>query len=137
MRLRKQLRDKKGQAAVELVLVLPILLLLLCGIIDFGWIFGNKLYISYCSREGARYGITVATDVNSSNLIVQRVMNIAPSYLRSGLTVHVSYSNITDVRNGDVSVDVSCHVNVLTPLGQIFTRGQTVAIDSNCVMKAE
>lgn len=41
----KSKRDRKedGQAMVEFALILPIFLLILCGIIDFGWLFYNQL----------------------------------------------------------------------------------------------
>lgn len=130
-------KRRSGQAAVEMALVLPILLMLICGMIDFGWIIGNKLLVSYCSREGARYGIVVASEADNVNLITQRVLNVAPSYLRNGLTVNVTFTDPDDPQEGDVSVDVSYTANVLTPVGQIFTQSQTIAVSSDCVMKAE
>ena len=130
-------KGRKGQAVVEFAILLPIFLLLLCGIIDFGWMLSNKLLVSYCSREGARYGIVVASETDSTSLIAQRVYNIAPSYIRNGLTVSVSYSDPDDHRNGDVSVDVSYSANVLTPVGGVFTKGSSVKLDAVCVMKAE
>ena len=32
-------KRESGQAMVEFALILPILLLIVCGIIDFGWLF--------------------------------------------------------------------------------------------------
>ena len=40
--LRRILKNEKGQSIVEFALVVPILLTLLCGIIDFGWIYSNQ-----------------------------------------------------------------------------------------------
>ena len=59
IRLRQLLRLGRGQqgaATVEFALILPVLLLLVSGIIDFGhyWYLGHVL--SDASREGARYG---------------------------------------------------------------------------------
>lgn len=137
-RLKRILQKRRsGQAAVEMALVLPILLMLICGMIDFGWIIGNKLLVSYCSREGARYGIVVASEADNVNLITQRVLNVAPSYLRNGLTVSVTFTDPDDPQEGDVSVDVSYNANVLTPVGQILTQSQTIVVGSDCVMKAE
>ena len=33
------LKREKGQSIVEFALVLPLILLIVCGIIDFGWLF--------------------------------------------------------------------------------------------------
>jgi Flp pilus assembly protein TadG len=46
-------RDR-GAAAIEMALVLPLLLLVLGGIIDFGRLFGAQMTITQASREGAR-----------------------------------------------------------------------------------
>ena len=45
----------KGGSMVELVLVLPVLVLVLCGIIDLWRAFHDYIVISNASREGARY----------------------------------------------------------------------------------
>jgi hypothetical protein len=48
---------KDGQALVEFAILLPVLLLLLLGIIEFGLLLFNQHVITNASREGARYGI--------------------------------------------------------------------------------
>lgn len=48
------LRKRKGQALIEFALVLPFLILLVLGIIEFGWLTKNQLTIDNATREGAR-----------------------------------------------------------------------------------
>ena len=50
----KNLFSQKGVAAVEFAIVLPLLLLLLFGIIEFSIICYDKAMITNASREGAR-----------------------------------------------------------------------------------
>ena len=60
------LQNNRGVAAVELAICLPILILLVCGSIEFGLLFYNEQVITNASREGARAGIvegTVNTDI--------------------------------------------------------------------------
>jgi Flp pilus assembly protein TadG len=59
------LKREDGAAAVEFALVLPILLVLLFGIIEFGMILYYQGVVASASREGARHGIVVSrpTDV--------------------------------------------------------------------------
>jgi len=56
--LRQRHRTRKqgdsGVAAVELALTLPILVLLLGGITDFGFAFYNQIGLTHAAREGAR-----------------------------------------------------------------------------------
>ena len=49
-------RDSKdsGAAAVELALVLPFLLLLVCGVVDFGRAYNARITLSNAARESVR-----------------------------------------------------------------------------------
>ena len=52
-------RDERGAAAVEFALVLPILILLVFGIIEFGFVFNRWLTVTHAAREGVRvYSLT-------------------------------------------------------------------------------
>ena len=54
-----KMRDRqKGAAAVELAAILPFLVVLIFGMIEFGVMFYDKAVITNASREGARAGIT-------------------------------------------------------------------------------
>ena len=53
--LKKFTKNEKGQAMVEFALITPLLILLVCGIIDFGWIFGNQLIMNNACRDTARF----------------------------------------------------------------------------------
>ncbi len=131
------LRNEKGQAVIELAVTIPLLLLVLCAIIDFGWIITNKMFLTYSSREGARYGIVHATDSNAEASIAEKVEEVAPSYIKEKITVKVLFSDPYDIRSGDISVQVSCVIKALTPLTGIFTTDQNIPLDSVCVMKVE
>lgn len=48
-------RDReRGAAAVEFALVLPVLVMLVLGIIDFGQVFNAQQTLTYAARSGAR-----------------------------------------------------------------------------------
>ena len=49
-------RPARGQGIVEFALVLPLFLLILLGMIEFGFIFTHDLTVEYATREGARAG---------------------------------------------------------------------------------
>jgi Flp pilus assembly protein TadG len=57
MRLRARVRTEDGQAIVEFALVLPLLMGLLLGIVQFGIIFNNYETITDAARIGARQAI--------------------------------------------------------------------------------
>ena len=67
----RQAYRERGAAAVEMALVLPILLLLVGGIIDFGRFFFTQVQITNAAREGARAaiipGATMINIINRTN----------------------------------------------------------------------
>jgi Flp pilus assembly protein TadG len=50
---------RRGQGLVEFMLVLPVLLLITLGIVEFGRIFAIYSMVTSASREAARYGASV------------------------------------------------------------------------------
>lgn len=53
------LQREDGAAAVEFAILLPLLMLILFGIIEFGLVLYNQEVITNASREGARFGIVI------------------------------------------------------------------------------
>lgn len=56
----KVLKDQKGVALVEMALVAPILVVVLFGLLEFGYIIYSKEVIANASREGARLGVVLS-----------------------------------------------------------------------------
>jgi Flp pilus assembly protein TadG len=52
--LRNRLRSDRGAELIETALTLPLLLLVVVGIIEFGWVFQKYEVITNAAREGAR-----------------------------------------------------------------------------------
>jgi Flp pilus assembly protein TadG len=52
--MKKQKRDDRGAAMVEFALILPVLLMLVMGIIEFGRAYNIQVSIQAAAREGAR-----------------------------------------------------------------------------------
>ncbi|MBC3804342.1 hypothetical protein GH808_07850 [Acetobacterium fimetarium] len=127
-------KKEEGQAVVELAITLPILIMILCAIIDFGWLFTNQNSIDNCSREGARFAIVHSS---STTAIADHVRAVAPDYLADSLVIKVTFTNSASPRLGDVKVEVSSDVDVLTPLTGVFVQGDTMNLKSSSTMKVE
>jgi Flp pilus assembly protein TadG len=65
LRRRYQPRDSRGQGLVEFALVLPLLVILVLGIFQVGFLYSTHIGIINGAREGARYGATVPTQDGS------------------------------------------------------------------------
>jgi Flp pilus assembly protein TadG len=57
MRITRRWRDERGAELIELMLVLPILLLIVAAIMDFGVLFMRYEVVTNAAREGARIAI--------------------------------------------------------------------------------
>ena len=81
IRLRKYRYAQKGVATVEFGLLLPMLLLIVSGIIEFGLALYDKAVIINASREGARTGIVLRVPAVTHAEITARVNNYTDSAL--------------------------------------------------------
>ncbi len=104
----------RGSAAVEFALVLPVLLLILFGIIDFGRALNAQIELTGAAREGARLAA-----LGYSNAAIQtRVEAAAPSL--SGITVTVAANCPPGAGPvADAQVDVSDPFSFITPIGAV------------------
>ncbi len=51
---------RRGQSLVEYAVTVPVFLLILLGLLEFGFAFSHHLTMEYASREGARVGAALA-----------------------------------------------------------------------------
>jgi Flp pilus assembly protein TadG len=56
MHLKRKIEDERGQTMTEFAFVLPILILLLFGIVQFGMIFNNYVTLTDAARAASRKG---------------------------------------------------------------------------------
>jgi hypothetical protein len=54
----------RGQGVVEFAIILPVFLMLLLGVLEFGFAFDHHLTLEYATREGARTGAALANGGN-------------------------------------------------------------------------
>lgn len=64
---------RKGQALAEFALIIPLFMLLLCGVIDFGFIFHEYLELQHAAREGGRLAC-VGADASAISLRVLQAL---------------------------------------------------------------
>jgi Flp pilus assembly protein TadG len=67
--IRKIARDERGQAVTEFAVILPVLLLVLFAIFQFGIIFNNYIQVTAAAREGARKGAVNRTTGNCAAVV--------------------------------------------------------------------
>ena len=84
---------ERGQSVIELALTLPLLLLVVFGIIDFGFMFQRYESVTNAAREGARLGVL-------ADYTATEAQNRALNYLQSsGLNGTVRACGAAMVKN--------------------------------------
>ncbi|MDH7576899.1 MAG: pilus assembly protein [Bacillota bacterium] len=102
----------RGQALLELALILPVLLLLVFGIIEFGRVFHGYLVVTQAAREGARVGVVGGTDEEIGTTVEQ----VAASLDASRLQINVDPPEGMRVRGESLRVEVNYSVPLVVPL---------------------
>lgn len=128
-------RRESGQSAVELALTLPLLLLLICGMLEMGWLSATRLVLDNITREGVRAGIVAVSASANTSDVVERINEMKPNYMTETLGIAVSYSNASDFRDGDITVVTTYDLPPLTPLTAFLTTDGVFHLRSECTMK--
>lgn len=101
----------KGAAVVELAVVLPLLLTIVFGIIEFGWVFMVRETLVNASREGCR--VAVLQGSTQQDVTDQVALSMAGAGL-SNYSVQITSSTPTNPNET---------VQVLIPYSQISLLG--------------
>ncbi len=97
--------QERGAVAVEMAILLPLLLLILIGILEFGRVLNVQVSLTEAAREGARYAAIHHSD---PGLDVQgTALAAAPTLAGLGVTVTDNASSCTSGANVQVTTSVT------------------------------
>jgi len=125
--------EERGAALVEFALVLPLLLIILFGIIQFGIAFNRAQAVEAAAREGGRLAsLSVTTQGDITTRVNEALAGIP---LQGAVTVTVSPGGQPCFgRQGEsVAVQVTTPHDIAIPL--LFTR--TVTLSGEAVFRCE
>ncbi len=104
--------DERGAALIEFALVLPVLLVLLFGIIEASWAFGQQNDVRHGAREGARLAAVDHGDVTTIGLEVCDRMDVV--YPASNPTITLTPTSADSTRGGLATINVRTNFDSLT-----------------------
>jgi Flp pilus assembly protein TadG len=127
---RDRFTRRPGQALVELALFVPVLLLFLGSVIEFGRLSQQSTLAAGAAREGARVAATGGKDTEVAAAVGQYASALDAAALR------VAVTPATRVSGQEVTVTVDVPVTLLTPIvssliGPVFT------VHGKAVMRVE
>lgn len=109
----KQRPGERGAAAVEFALLLPLLLLVAFGIIDFGRALNAQITLTQAAREGARL------EALGQPNVVSRTQAAATGLSSVSVTIVSSCPAGASQLNEDAQVQTSSSFSFVTPIGAI------------------
>ncbi|MDP4092184.1 MAG: TadE/TadG family type IV pilus assembly protein [Bacillota bacterium] len=112
MHIKNTWKSQKGQSLVEMALILPILLILVMGIIDFGLLFGNYMTIDNASREGARNAVVGKTDTQVTDIVQGMTQNLD----RADMKITIYPGQSVRKKGDEVTITVEYDNKLITPI---------------------
>jgi len=111
IRRHRIIKNEKGASAVEFALILPLLIMLVFGIVQFGIAFNNYITITHAAREGARIAAVDLNNPDLKNIIIERAFPVQ-------ITEDDIVISTTEEKNiGDpVEVEITYNISITIPL---------------------
>lgn len=130
-------RVDRGAVAVEMALVLPLLLLVLFGLIDFGRGFNAQMQITQAAREAVRVKALFGDNTAARTRALDAVGGMAPADVTTSFTSCPASPAATDNARATVSYRFQ-YITPLGPLADLFganTLGDEQILSSTGVMR--
>jgi Flp pilus assembly protein TadG len=128
----KRKTRRRAAAVVEFAVVLPLLLTILFGIIEYGWMFMVRQTLLNAAREGCRVAVLQTTTAPYTQVTqaVSRIME--PAHI-TGYSVAMTHATATDATE---TVTVSVPYSQVSLLGGFFGP-HNYDLQGQCAMRKE
>jgi Flp pilus assembly protein TadG len=125
-------KRRRAAAVVEFAVVLPLLLTILFGIIEYGWVFMVRQTLQTAAREGCRLAV-LQTSVEPYANVTDRITNVmAPTGL-STYSVDMAHATLA---NPVETVTITIPYQDVSLLGGFFGT-KTFNLGGTCSMRKE
>ncbi len=124
-----------GTAALEFALILPLFLILIFGVVEFGLILYYKGLITHAGREGARWGALYTIPRRTNGDVQTYVGNFLTSVNLTGATITVSGAGGVQGTPLSVRVDYPYEYVVLSHLIGLFAGPLTLSAETVMVLE--
>ncbi len=129
--IKKLFKSKKAQSMVEMAILLPLLLLILFAIIEFGIVLGGYMIMHDLARDGVRAGVVGATQSE----IVDQIKDNALIITIEDADIHFTPALDADRSvGGQLEVEIEHTFNFITP---IINRFGPLDLSAEYVMRIE
>lgn len=125
-------RVRRAAAIVEFAVVLPLLLTILFGIIEYGWVFMVRQTLQTAAREGCRLAVLQTTTDPYTNVLARVDQVMSPTGL-STYSVNMTHASAANPVES---------ITVLVPFADVSLMGgffgpRNGNLSGNCSMRKE
>lgn len=92
---RKKSQKRRAAAAVEFAVVLPLLMAVMLGIMEYGRLFMVRQTMTHAAREGARIAMLQTTDAPYTE-VTDRITEVMNPTGLTGYTVNMTHASSED-----------------------------------------
>lgn len=146
MRKRFERVRERGAAAVEFALVLPVLVLLILGMVDFGFAISAEAIVGNAARDGARVAslggsesVAKSAALKSSSSLVGTPPTVNVKCLQADLVTACPGANYDAARSvgSIVVVTVSYNYHYITPFVSMVGVADPLVVSKSSYMRIE
>lgn len=132
--IRRTLRRRRGAAAVEFAIVLPLFILMIVGILEFGRMIMVQNVLTNAAREGARLAcIDGSTEATVQAAVTTFLINASVT----GVTVTCTPSTLSSVAPGSqITVQTSVPFSDVSWVSSPWL-ATDVTLSASCMMRRE
>jgi Flp pilus assembly protein TadG len=135
----------RGQALVEFALVLPAFLLVLSGILDFGFLLYSRMTVINAAREGARQAIIASDPTTIPSVAKGKVLSMSTGLVVGNIGINTACVAIATPGSCSFATSSSSQAGDAVSVGVVYTYhtffpllfGQTVDLGSTVQMVRE
>jgi len=118
---RKNIPNNRGQSLIEFAFVLPILVIMIGGVFEFGMLFMTNHIVQNACREGVRLAVVLPNLEDDDPRVISRIEELIPdAELFSAFEDGITNNGIYDCEvNDQVTVTISgtYNFNILNIIG--------------------
>ena len=128
--LQHEYNSESGQDMVEFALILPIFLLMLCGIIDYGWVMSCQNELTNAAGEAARYAAIYADN--------EDVVSMTEDFVKRNVSSGTPSIESVSVNDETAEIKLSENVKYLTGFSGIWNGGKNeITLKAEATMPVE
>lgn len=128
-------RKERGAAMVEFALVVPLLVLLVMGVVDFGRAYHVQTSVSNAAREGVRVMALTNDATRARTAAINAASILSPALTPSQIAFSSSAGTSTCGTGLQMTTTVTYSTTYITPLPGMIGAGKTITLTGKGTMR--